>query len=264
MSMPYYTHWAYFSSQAQATACFIVLTAQDFLVEVSPVDATRTDEAGQWLLRATRPVVIGEVAEQRDYVEAVVACYGGDYDFGASGWLDTSAGRDLMAPDTRCDDGRRAAAAAPILALELPPELPIDSVVCHPAEPDKRYRCWLNPNAGSNPTVWSPCSPAGELDPRSHTWWFVLFCNFGGLVEVVSTPACGVPAMTILSWQVPTEPPLYAIVAADNGDRYQRRPSALDGEILWEPLNNVGVGPRTWLDLLMMVRAVTLESGGLQ
>jgi hypothetical protein len=138
-----------------------------------------------------------------------------------------------------------------VLELGLPEHLPLGAVVCDPARPARRYRCWHNPSAWRNPTVWSPCSPSGEIETGSYGWWHGLFVQFGGMVSVVSVPASlDVPAGAILQWRVPHEPPPGSTVAYHRGrpDLYQRRPSPLDGEMLWHP--QAGGFPRTWLELL--------------
>lgn len=246
-----YTHWAYFQAHEQATACGAELTGQDFLTGITPADDI-TDGRHQWLLRASMRVVVDHLDERHDHVRTVVERHGGMCDFGETGWYDPSIGQFLHQdePALQCGDSTAAqntgpephgragvAVATPaVLELTLLPELPIDSTVCHPAKPRQRYQCWHNPNAGRNPTVWSSCSPTGDVDRRAHCWWFSLFCQFGGLVEVVSTPAsCGIPDIAILSWQVPTEPPVGVIVGTDDGNRYQRRHNSIFDSILWAP-----------------------------
>lgn len=82
-----YTHWAYFTDEAAATACGDEL-AQRFDA-LAVVDRSAAD-SDKWLLRASRPVVRDRLAEAHGEVAALVEAHGGEYDGGATGWNPTA------------------------------------------------------------------------------------------------------------------------------------------------------------------------------
>jgi hypothetical protein len=91
MSRIPYTHWSYFKDQVAAETCGRELDVRfDCL---SAVDESDWDGERQWRLLAARTVSLGWPNGWHAEIEEVVERYGGFYDGGESGWLDTITGK---------------------------------------------------------------------------------------------------------------------------------------------------------------------------
>jgi hypothetical protein len=94
-----YTHWSYFDDRTAADACAKELDDRfDCLTSVE-----RSYDDTQWLMLAARTVSLDWPGGWHQEIEEVVEHYGGRYDGGESGWLDTTTGQFIVQAEGRTD-----------------------------------------------------------------------------------------------------------------------------------------------------------------
>ncbi|MFF0629779.1 hypothetical protein [Streptomyces sp. NPDC004296] len=91
-----YTHWAYFSDEADARRCTQALP--DFVTRIR-----KAASGHEWLLLAGRDVAPGRLPERHREVEEIVTRHGGKYDGGEATYLGT--GRPVADPMLIQNDG---------------------------------------------------------------------------------------------------------------------------------------------------------------